>query len=1361
MRKLLTITVIMIMVSSMTFYGLTSDTLETSDLTAEELAELTSGRQLTEAGCTDWAITTIDSFGNVGYMPSADLDSNDKVHVSYSDITNKHLKYSEISNSGAQFSSVVVDSTSGYDTGYVNDLIVDMDDNIHIIYQSTNMSDANDSLLKHAFKPATSNSWTISIVDTGKFFPYLAVDVDDLGGSGNLHIAYNKDGTLWYGLLPSATSLVPSWTLEAIPAGSNIHGIDIAINSDNDEPSITFGDSSHSLVIAKGQGQGNQFIIETIDSPTTGYIGIDTDIEYTSIGAEITYTNYHNNEIKHVEETSNGWSISSLFTGTLGLSMAMDSSENPHIVWHIDNVNDIMYAQFDSSMSFMDVALDNEGVGQLDNELDSNDIPHVVYLGGNSDLMYTTCDDTTVVTPPTTGGPCDIDVSPGLVWDANTEVSTGDVYEYPAGSGDYHVVVILGYVDQIVGAPGVDLDVWSKNPCSCEDIWIDSGMPTYDASVQYLPGNVVEYPVGTGTVWMAIIPAAVAGVAPDEPWADGNDWEKCVEGVPAGGPCASFNGQSGPAWDYGVPVSTDAVYEYPADSGIFYQMWQPNHVDLTIPVTPEDPNSEKYWLGPCTCEEIWWAGPGTVWSANDLYSGNPMVEWPAGSQFFWYNNEIGGFGTTPVTTDEPGIDPHWKECKIGGSQTGPCSEFEGSIGDEVWSPNSVVVVGNVYEYPTNSGLYYLAHNTDPNGVVTVAPDQAQAYEFWTRDCTCDEIWMDAGMPIWDSTIDYESGMVVEHPANSGDIWISTDSSVIGDHPGGSNPTVWNKCITEVGGSPCAGFDALDIQFMGTWEPSVLVSLGEVYEYPPASGIYYQIVIPFDQPTMVGSPGVDLDAWAPIACPCKDTWMANGQPIWDDTMLTYPGNYVVEWPAGSMNLWITEGGGLAFNVEPGTDPHWMPCQEMPSEGGPCAGLDVIGVWEPGTLVEFGQVYEYPAGYGMFYEIVIPFNTPTIVGAPGHDLDAWAPIACPCKETWHANGQPIWDSNNNGYPGNFVVEWPAGSQILYISEGGGLTSQAGEPGIDSHWMPCEMDQSVQQSTDCAGLEVVGVWEPGMNVSFGDIYEYPANSGMHYSVVIPFMSPTNVGAPGLDLDAWEPIACPCKETWYANSQPVWDASQFYYPGNYVVEWPAGSQVLYISESGGLTGAGEPGVDNHWISCDQTPAVNDGPCNGFDGNFAGTWSPSVEVSSGEVYEYPASSGVFYEVVIQGYSNQLTNSPLIDMDVWASKVCPCKETWNDNGMPVWDATQMNYPGNYVVEWPASSGVLYISEGGGLTGSIEPGTDGHWLPCTELDPDSNSDGMQKSDDDDKESDDSVPSIGVFGTIVAVSLGFFIATRREQ
>ena len=1358
------------MVSSMTFYGLSTDSIENSDFTAEELAELTSGRQLTEAGCADWAITAIDTLQIVGLSPSVDIDHNDVVHVSYFDLTNDALKYAEISNGGAQYGVQVVDSNPNMVMGNSNDIVSDAYVK-HILYTADNTNDLNNSELRLATS-ANNGPWSIEVIDTRTSNDWsLAIDMDL---NGDLHFAYAKNNHLWYGFReidPNNQASTTLWNVSALNnIGNNIHGIDITVDNQIPAGIISFGDMYHNLNVATGvQDPSNpalvMFGIEVVDtSPQGSYIGMDTDIELTSTGPKVMYTQYSDNEIKYAALDASGqWTYSTIFTGHHGLSMAMDSTESPHMTWHVDGVDEVRYAQFDSSGASLDIVLDNSGAIHIENELDSMDTPHVLYYGDNADLMYATCDDSANNggNPPQTG-PCDIDVTPGQVWDANTQVSTGDVYEYPAGSGDYHVVVILGYVDQIVGAPGVDMDVWSKNPCDCEDIWIDSGMPVYDANVQYLPGNVVEYPVGTGTVWMAIMPAAIAGVAPDQPWADGNEWKKCVEGVPAGGPCDSFDGQIGPTWDYFVNVSTNDVFEYPANSGVFYQMWQPNVDNLTIPVTPEDVNADKYWSEPCTCEEIWHANPGNVWSANDLYSGNPMVEWPVGSQILWYNNELGGFGTTPVTTGEPGVDVHWKECKTDDMSTGPCSEFEGYVGDQVWSPNTIVVVGEVYEYPDNSGLYYYAHNVDPNGMVTVAPNEAQAYEFWSRDCTCEEIWADGGMPVWDATVDYDTGMVVEHPANTGNIWIATDSSTVGTAPDSTVEPTWNKCMNDVITAPCAGFDALGIDFKGPWDPSIQVEFGQVYEYPPGNGIYYEIVIPFTAPTSVGSPGVDLDAWAPIACPCKDTWMANGQPVWDDTMLTYPGNYVVEWPAGSMNLWITEGGGLAVNVEPGTDPHWMPCQEMPEEGGPCAGLDVTGVWEPGTLVEFGQVYEYPAGLGMFYQIVIPFNTPTNVGAPGVDLDAWEPIACPCKETWHANGMPVWDDTQFYYPGNYVVEWPAGSQTLYISEGGGLTG-AGEPGIDSHWMPCEMNQSVQESTDCAGLEVVGVWQQGMNVSFGEVYEYPAGLGMFYQIVIPFNTPTNVGAPGVDLDAWEPIACPCKETWHANGMPVWDDTQFYYPGNYVVEWPAGSQTLYISEGGGLTGAGEPGIDSHWMPCDQVPSVNEGPCAGFDGNFAGVWSPSVEVSSGEVYEYPANSGVFYEVVIQGYTDQLTNSPLIDMDVWASKMCPCKETWNANGMPVWDATQMNYPGNYVVEWPAGSGTLYLSEGGGLTGSIEPGTDGHWLPCSQLDPSTNSDGMQKSDsdDDDKESDDSVPSIGVFGTIVAVSIGFFIATRREQ
>jgi hypothetical protein len=215
-------------------------------------------------------------------------------------------------------------------------------------------------------------------------------------------------------------------------------------------------------------------------------------------------------------------------------------------------------------------------------------------------------------------------------------------------------------------------------------------------------------------------------------------------------------------------------------------------------------------------------------------------------------------------------------------------------------------------------------------------------------------------------------------------------------------------------------------------------------------------------------------------------------------------------------------------------------------------------------------------------------------------------------------------------------------------------------------------------------VGVWDSSINVTSGEIYEYPANSGIFYEVNPggPFWS---VSAPYIDGDVWSPIECPCKETWDANGQPVWDSGIYYYSGNYVVEWPANSGILYISEGGGLTGAGEPGVDGHWFPCEETPS-DGGPCAGFD--LAG---------------------------------------------------------------VWDSTIANYTGNYVVEWPANSGILYISEAGGLTGAGEPGVDGHWIPCKVA---------EESVDDAEDSGSWMPSIGFVGTIVAITMGAFIANRRQ-
>jgi hypothetical protein len=518
---------------------------------------------------------------------------------------------------------------------------------------------------------------------------------------------------------------------------------------------------------------------------------------------------------------------------------------------------------------------------------------------------------------------------------------------------------------------------------------------------------------------------------------------------------------------------------------------------------------------------------------------------------------------------------------------------------------------------------------------------------------------------------------VEWPAGSLDLWIAIAPSTTA----GVDPTYawadgneWKLCSSDnsTDGGPCA-----DLYLI--WDSSMQnVTSGEIYEY---LGLLYQ-VNPGGPFSSVSAPDIDLDVWSPIDCPCKETWDANGQPVWDISN-TYWLDEVVEWPAGSGALWIAIDN--QFNSEPSLNAlDWKPCEETPSDGGPCAGLDVVGVWDATMSVSSGEIYEYPANSGIFYQ-VNPGGPFSSVSAPYMDLDVWSPIDCPCEKTWINNGQPVWDSGIYYYSGNYVVEWPANSGILYISEGGGLTG-AGEPGVDTHWFPCE--ETPSGGGPCAGLDVVGVWDStldGPNLTPGDIYEYPANMGIYYQV-------NSGGASSLSPDddpvGWSPIDCPCKETWDANGQPVWDISNTGYSGNFVVEWPANSGILYISEGGGLTSsAGEPGVDTHWFPCEETPS-DGGPCAGFD--LAG---------------------------------------------------------------VWDSTIANYTGNYVVEWPANSGILYISEAGGLTGAGEPGVDGHWIPCEEI---------QKESDDDTEDSESGGFLPGFTSVMVLSTLFVAAiiSRKE-
>ena len=657
------------------------------------------------------------------------------------------------------------------------------------------------------------------------------------------------------------------------------------------------------------------------------------------------------------------------------------------------------------------------------------------------------------------------------------------------------------------------------------------------------------------------------------------------------------------------------------------------------------------------------------------------------------------------------------------------------LGGPVWQNGSAVYAANsIVEWPANSGEFYQTE-------INTSGQESIEENHWLGPCTCSEIGEFGGV-IWNSTMNYSPWQIVDH---NGYFWIAQDAGTMaGDEPV-AGTDLWVLCE-----GSCASI--LDIP-TPVWENSTLVTQGEVYQYPANSGLYYTIVGVGMSNQTVGAPGVDFDAWGKaLDCDCKQIWADTGSSSWDQS-IGYVQDSVVEYPAGTNNLYQALQDILAGGNDPAAAPEWELCVtgDQPSSN-PCEEFNGYGGmnWDNMTLVSAGEIYQFPAGSGLFY-LVSPGIYNQTVGEPGYDLDAWSEKYCECEDIWMTAGSPVWDSNTV-YNVGMMVEYPIGTGDIWMA----LVSQTttgvapDQPFADGNqWELCGGEDP--SGNPCAGLTVVGVWDSSINVTSGEIYQYPANSGIYYQVNAggPFWS---VSAPDIDMDVWSPIDCPCKETWVANNQPVWDAT-VEYPGNYVVEWPTGTGNLYIPlEPTGVGIGAEPGVDIHWVLC-SGDGPNPGPCEGI--TSAGTWNSNTIIAVGEIYEYPASSGLYFQVI---YAENGTASTAPgeaqDNEFWEPYTCPCKSTWVANGEPVWDNTIAFYPGNYVVEWPANSGALYLSEAGGITGAGEPGIDGHWIPC-EGNP-----GVET--DAPVDASEGLPSIGVALTMLGIfSAAGFISRSTKQ
>ena len=271
------------------------------------------------ASASSWSNTTIDATGSVGYHTSIAIDSNDKVHISYTDQGNDALKYAACASScgsASSWSNVSVDNI-GYGYDKTTDIAIDSNDAVHIAYiwhQS-----GSDYYMRHATcstSCALASSWTntsgISLINN---FANSAIAIDPNDG---LHIAGQDSSSadIIYLKCTSSCTSNASWSnFSAVTTGNVGERLSLAVDSNNN-PHITYQDYdvpwtlgyatcassclSHSSFWSKG----------TVDSTNYGGQGTSIAVDHNNDSIHIIHTHFGTNDLVYLGSDTAPYSVS-------------------------------------------------------------------------------------------------------------------------------------------------------------------------------------------------------------------------------------------------------------------------------------------------------------------------------------------------------------------------------------------------------------------------------------------------------------------------------------------------------------------------------------------------------------------------------------------------------------------------------------------------------------------------------------------------------------------------------------------------------------------------------------------------------------------------------------------------------------------------------------------------------------------------------------------------------------------------------------------------------------------------------------------------------------------------------------------
>jgi len=264
-----------------------------------------------------WVTTTVDSVGSVGRHTSIAIDSSDKVHISYYDATNEDLKHA--TNASGSWVTEIVDSGLGYSPisakkeGRYTSIAIDSSDRVHINYYDSTAEE-----LKYATN--ASGSWIIETVESGlgtmRTLRHAAIVLDS---SDKAHISLLDDTNFE---LKHATNASGSWASEIVPSPTLMGGASVVVDSLGKNHVGYAGENVKYATDASGP-----WVTEVVDPVEGGDISIALD---SSEKAHFGYSG--GGSLKFATNASGSWVTTDLgFPGAHSISIALDSSEKAHI----------------------------------------------------------------------------------------------------------------------------------------------------------------------------------------------------------------------------------------------------------------------------------------------------------------------------------------------------------------------------------------------------------------------------------------------------------------------------------------------------------------------------------------------------------------------------------------------------------------------------------------------------------------------------------------------------------------------------------------------------------------------------------------------------------------------------------------------------------------------------------------------------------------------------------------------------------------------------------------------------------------------------------------------------------------------